>query len=71
MPNVVQEGNQFGQGSVMVWDGISIDDHMDPVIIHGNFTTAGTSSRYYSMCCLLHMVLAPNLYSCTTMPGVM
>ena len=40
MPNVVQEGNRFGQGSVMVRSGISIDGHMD-LVVCGNFTTAG------------------------------
>ena len=40
MPNVFQEGDQFGQGSVMVQGGISIDDRMD-LLVHGNLTDAG------------------------------
>jgi hypothetical protein len=65
MPNVVQEGDRFGQGFVMVLGGISIDSRTD-------LTAAGYISRYcYSMCWLLHMVLVLNLYSCTTMPGLM
>jgi hypothetical protein len=40
MSNVVQEGDRFGHGSMMVWDGISIVGHMDLVIIHGNLTAA-------------------------------
>jgi hypothetical protein len=33
MPNVVQESDRFGQGSVMVWSGIIIDGCMDLVIV--------------------------------------
>ena len=41
MPNVVQEGDQFRQGSVMVWGGIGIDGLTDLVVIRGNLTSAG------------------------------
>ena len=41
MPNVVQEGDRFGQGSVMVWGGISIDGCTAFVVIHGNLTAEG------------------------------
>ena len=54
MPNVVQEGDRFGQGSVIVWDCISIDGHTDLVVIHGNFTTAG----YIEQILLQHMMVA-------------
>jgi hypothetical protein len=40
MPNV-QEGDRFGEGSVMVWGGISIDDRPDLVVVNGNLTAAG------------------------------
>jgi hypothetical protein len=40
MPNVVQEGDRFGQDSVMVWGGISIDGRTDLVVICGNLTAA-------------------------------
>ena len=41
MSNVVQEGNRFGQGSVMVWGGISIDGHTDLVVVRDNLTAEG------------------------------
>ena len=34
MSNVVKEG--FGQGSMMVWDGISIDGSMNLVVVRDN-----------------------------------
>ena len=40
MPNIVQEGDRFGQGSVMVWGGICINGYKDLVVIHGNLTAA-------------------------------
>jgi hypothetical protein len=40
MPNVVQEGDRFRQGSVMVWGGISIDGRTD-LVVRGNLTAAG------------------------------
>ena len=40
MPNVVQEDGRFGQGSVMVWGGVSTDDHSDFVDVSGNLTAA-------------------------------
>jgi Transposase. len=51
MPNVVQEGDRFSQGSVMVLSSVVI------------LLLQGTLNRYcYSMCWLLHTVLALNLY---------
>ena len=41
MPNVVQEGDLFGQSSVMVWGGISIDGRADLLVVRGNLTAAG------------------------------
>jgi hypothetical protein len=41
MSNVVQEGDRFGHGSVMVWRGISIDGRTDLVVIRGNLTATG------------------------------
>ena len=52
MPNVVQDGNRFGQGSVMVWGGISIDGHTD--LICGNLTVA----RYIKQILLQHVLVA-------------
>jgi hypothetical protein len=40
MPNVVPEGDRFGQGSVMVWGGISIDDRTE-LVVRGNLTAVG------------------------------
>ena len=40
MPNVVREGDRFGQDSVMVWVGISIDGRTDVVVVLGNLTAA-------------------------------
>ena len=54
MPNVVQEGDRFGQGSVMVWGGISIDGHTDLVIVRGNLTAAG----YIEQILLQHVLVA-------------
>ena len=54
MPNVVQEGDRFGQGSVMVWGGISIDGHTDLVIVRGNLTAAG----YIEQTLLQHVLVA-------------
>ena len=42
MPNVVQESDQFGQDSVMMWDGISIGGRTDLVVVRGNLTLQGT-----------------------------
>ena len=52
MPNVVQESDRFGQGSLMVWSGISIDGHMDLVVVCGILTAA----RYIKQI-LLHQLL--------------
>ena len=52
MPNV-QEGNRFRQGSVMVWDGISIDGRKD-LVIRGNLTTVG----YIEQILLQHVLVA-------------
>ena len=54
MPTVVQESYRFGQGSVMVWSGISIDGHTDLVVIHGNLTTV----RYIEQTLLQHVLVA-------------
>jgi hypothetical protein len=54
MPNVVQEGDQFGQGSVMVWGGISIGGYTDLVIVHGNLTAIG----YIEQILLQHVLVA-------------
>jgi hypothetical protein len=54
MPNVLQEGDQFIQGSVMVWGGISIDGYTDLVIVRGNLTTAG----YIEQILLQHVLVA-------------
>ena len=54
MPNGVQEGNRFRQGSVMVWGGISIDGRMDLVVVHGNLTAAG----YINQILLQHVLFA-------------
>jgi hypothetical protein len=71
MPNVVQESDRIRQVSVMVWGGISVDSCMNIFVVRDNLTAVGTSIQYcYSMCWLLHMVLALNLYSCTTIPGL-
>jgi Transposase. len=59
--NVVQEGDRFGQCSVLLWGDISIDGRTDLVFVHFNLTAAGTSSRYcYNMCWMLHTVLDLN-----------
>jgi hypothetical protein len=62
MPNVVQEGNRFGQGSMMVGGGISIDGCTDIVVVRVNLTTVGYIEQI-----LLQHVLVLNSYSCTTM----
>jgi len=49
MPNVVQEGDRFGQGSVMVWGGINIDGRTDLVVVPRNLTAADYI-EYYNMC---------------------
>ena len=54
MPNIVQEGDQFGQGSVMVWGGISIDGRRDLVIVRGNLIAAG----YIEQILLQHVLVA-------------
>ena len=54
MPNVVQEGDRFGQGSVMMWGGISIDGRTDLVVVHGNLTAAG----YIEQILLQHVLVA-------------
>ena len=54
MPNVVQEGDRFGQGSVMVWSGISIDGRTDHVVFRGNLTAA----EYIEQILLQHMLVA-------------
>ena len=41
MPNIVQEVDRLGQGSVMVWGGISIDGCMDLVVVSVNLIPAG------------------------------
>ena len=45
MSNVVQEGDRFGQGSVMVWGGFSIDGRTDLVVVRGNLTSAGYTEQ--------------------------
>jgi hypothetical protein len=40
MSNFAQESDQFGQGSVMMWSGISIDGRTD-LVVRGNLTAAG------------------------------
>jgi hypothetical protein len=54
MPNVVQEDDQFGQGSVMVWGDISIDGHMDLAVFCSNLTAAG----YIEQILLQHVSVA-------------
>ena len=54
MPNVVQEGDRFGQGSVMVQSGISIDGRMDLVIVRDNLTAA----KYIEQILLQHVLVA-------------
>jgi hypothetical protein len=54
MPNNVQEGERFGQDSVMVWGGISIDGHTDLVFVCGNLTAAG----YIEQILLRHVLVA-------------
>jgi hypothetical protein len=54
MPNVVQEGHRFGQGSVMVWGGISIDGRTDLVVVCGNLTAA----VYFEQILLQHVLVA-------------
>jgi hypothetical protein len=41
MPNFVQEVDRFGQDSLMVWGGVSIDGRTDPVVVRGNLAAAG------------------------------
>jgi hypothetical protein len=53
MPNV-QEGDRFGQGSVMVWGGISIDGRTDLVVVRVNLTTTG----YIEQILLQHILVA-------------
>jgi Transposase. len=50
MPNVVQEDDRFGQGSMMVWGGISIDGRMDLVVVHGNLTAVGYIKHTATAC---------------------
>jgi hypothetical protein len=45
MLNVVEEGERFGQGSVMVWGVISIDGLTDLVVVSGNLISAGYSEQ--------------------------
>jgi hypothetical protein len=71
MANVVKEGDRFGQGSLMVWGGISIGGCADLVVVRGNLTAVGNIKQILlNMCWLLHTVLALNSYSCTTMSGL-
>ncbi|XP_068083479.1 uncharacterized protein [Anabrus simplex] len=56
MPNVVQEGDRFGQCSVMVWGGISIDGRTDVVVVCSNLTPAG----YIEQILLQHVLVAAN-----------
>ena len=51
--NVVQEGEKFEQGSVMVWGGISIDGRMD-LVVRDNLTAA----RYIELILLQHVLIA-------------
>ena len=50
MPNVVQEGDKLGQGSVIMSGGISIVDRTDLVVVRGNLTAA----RYIELILLQH-----------------
>ena len=54
MQNVVQEGDRFAQGSLMVRRGISIDSPTDLVVVHGNFTAA----RYFEQIMLQHVLVS-------------
>jgi hypothetical protein len=54
MRNVVQEGNRFGQGSVLVWGGISIEGRTDLVVVRDNLTPAG----YIEQILLQHVLVA-------------
>ena len=54
MPNVDQEGDRFGQCSVMVWGGISSDDRTDMVVVRGNLTAA----RYFEQIMLQHVLVS-------------
>ena len=49
MPNVVQEGDRFGQGSVIVWGGINIDSRTEFVVVPRNLTAA-EYIEYYNTC---------------------
>jgi hypothetical protein len=55
MPNVVKEGDRFGQGSVVVWANISIDGRTDLAIVPGNLTAAGYIGHI-----LIHHVMVAN-----------
>jgi hypothetical protein len=54
MPNVVLEGDRFGQCFVMVWGGISIDGRTDLIVVRGNHTAAG----YIEQILLQHVLVA-------------
>ena len=54
MPNVVQEGDRFRQGSVMVWGGIIIDGRWDLVVVRGNLAAAW----YIERILLQHVLVA-------------
>ena len=38
LPNVVLEVERFGEGSMLVWGGISIDNPTDLIVPPGNLT---------------------------------
>ena len=70
MPHVIQEVDNFGQGSVMVRSGISIEGHTDLAVFRGKRTAA----EYIEQILLQHMVptvVALNSSSCTLMPECM
>ena len=40
MPNVIQEVDRFGQGSMMVWGGMSMEGRTNLSVFRGNLTAA-------------------------------
>ena len=54
MPNIVQEVDSFGQDSMLVWSGISVDSHTDLVVVHGSLT----AGEYIEQILMGHVVAA-------------
>ena len=50
MQHIVQEGDRFGQGSVMVWGGISTDGLTD--LVRSNVTVAGVHQVDTATACI-------------------